>query len=308
MFTKLTKKENRWAWILTGVIIAVMILFAQNASALVSYSPVAQIGTGDINSAMILNNTLLPEDLNTSVSSTWLFNNDIIVNRNSTTTGNHTVSKNLIVSGNTTLATTTLATTTISNLTVTTGTATFATTTLATTTITNLTVTNCTGCGNSSVLVPAIQFATSTNQDYTPPYVNYITANATSTFYVMVDNVTSGFSVSAIVPLGKTSISSIKILYSQTSTGNLKLYYRSSYVGTTYPTSPTIDAIGEVVAGGGTNGNINTITVTPTAYDNISSVTGNGLITLQVQRDSSDAANDTYNANLNVYGVLFTFN
>ncbi|MDE1988639.1 MAG: hypothetical protein KGI39_02975, partial [Patescibacteria group bacterium] len=63
MFTKLTKKENRWAWILTGVIIAVMILFAQNASALVSYSPVAQIGTGDINSAMILNNTLLPEDL-----------------------------------------------------------------------------------------------------------------------------------------------------------------------------------------------------------------------------------------------------
>lgn len=111
------------------------------------------------------------------------------------------------------------------------------------------------------------------------------------------------------VPSGATSISSVNVFYSRLSTGNLYLQFWGYHTST--DTTVTVEQdetdAATTYAGGGTGGEIESVTVPAGAYDGLTSLQADDLITFRVYRNGADAS-DTYETAWQVMGVEFTFN
>lgn len=176
-----------------------------------------------------------------------------------------------------------------------------------TTIVGSTTISSCISCGNSTIYVPATQFASTTNPTFGVTG-GFFGRTATSTYFVMLDADDGQFAVAAQVPKGVTRLTGIKIIYSQRSTSNVTLAVNTSYASSTYPTTPELDSDSSTAyAGGGTDNRTNAISLVSTAFDGLGSVTGGGVINLQVARNAGTGS-DTYTGSFIVYGVEFIFN
>jgi hypothetical protein len=182
---------------------------------------------------------------------------------------------------------------------------------LASTTITGTTtISTCRNCTNTTVYVPATQFAsTSIAALGALDATNGTVGSATTTYWFMKDNASSGFGVSTQVPKAVTQLTGIKLIHPQTSTGDLQFFMITSYASSTYPTTATVDSTAGVnyTTTGTADQRIQSITLSTTGHDAITSVKEGGVVNLQVSRNGSTGG-DTYNANLQIYGVEFIFN
>lgn len=109
------------------------------------------------------------------------------------------------------------------------------------------------------------------------------------------------------VPVGATSISSIQILYKRDSTGNLFLEYGSSHFTSTVPNTAQTDTLaGAAYSGVSADGAIGVLAVAAAAYNGLTNIVAGDFISLEINRDGANVS-DTYNADWDVYGVLFNF-
>jgi hypothetical protein len=114
--------------------------------------------------------------------------------------------------------------------------------------------------------------------------------------------------VSCEMPANTTSITSIKILYKRTSTGNLYIRFDSSIIN---PASLPFTVVSDTLtyatyAGSGSDSQIDALTVPSTAYDALTGLGGGKIINLFIDRDGANGS-DTYNANWDVFAVQFVF-
>lgn len=121
------------------------------------------------------------------------------------------------------------------------------------------------------------------------------------------NSVTDEWTLSAEVPEGADSISSIEVAYRRGNTGNLYLKFSTLHFDFTVGDSRTDDTsdTASTYAGGAADATLGIITVPSGAYDGIT-VTEDDIISLEIERQAGDA-NDTYEATWAVYGVKFTF-
>jgi hypothetical protein len=125
----------------------------------------------------------------------------------------------------------------------------------------------------------------------------------------LVDGATSGAHIQTRVPAGKTSISSIKVLYVQTSTGGNFVITNTVVSKLPVDGSAVVqdaDSASETIAAGATGNRLYEITIPAARYSSISSVAAGDIISIRLQRAGADAA-DTYGGSLEVVGALITF-
>src|SRR3990167_229583 len=111
------------------------------------------------------------------------------------------------------------------------------------------------------------------------------------------------------VPVGATSISSMKLYYVRQSTGNVRLRFVTSHTDTDTVNSTRESDTTDVMtayAGGAADNTIGQITVPAGAYNGLTGIDVDDLIGIGVYRESNHA-DDTYNAGFNIVGVLVTF-
>jgi len=112
---------------------------------------------------------------------------------------------------------------------------------------------------------------------------------------------------SAKVPKSCTSISSIKIFYYNTNPStNLFLTFYTEHAKLGSAAEQDISDAETTYATGGTVDRWDTITVPTTAYDALTNIAADDLISIWIYRDGANVL-DTYNADWKVTGILFTF-
>lgn len=110
------------------------------------------------------------------------------------------------------------------------------------------------------------------------------------------------------VPSGATSISSIKIYYNSTSAGTLRLVFYTSHFSKTATTASQTDVTDTEASytGDGTGNVTGVITVPSGAYNGLSSIVANDIISVKIIRYGASVS-DTYNTNWEVIGAQITF-
>jgi len=123
------------------------------------------------------------------------------------------------------------------------------------------------------------------------------------------DNQTKYCSFRCVVPFGATSISSIKLISSRISTGNLYLQFFSCKSQTSsIPGSTVTDQTDPYTTytGTGSDGGVEVFTVPSGAYNGLGSIAEGDMIGVRLTRQGAHA-NDTYGANWRILGMQFNF-
>lgn len=127
--------------------------------------------------------------------------------------------------------------------------------------------------------------------------------------WAFTDGVGGILDVNIKVPAGATSISSIKVLYFQQSTGNVFMkFYTCKDPVSTLPSTTVFDQTDTDTAytGAANDQKVGAFTVPTTAYNALGSVAANDLVGIRISRNGASAS-DTYNTSWCVVSVRFTF-
>jgi len=117
--------------------------------------------------------------------------------------------------------------------------------------------------------------------------------------------------VNVKVPAGCSGITSIEVIYQNAVASTLQLYleYETASLNLdSLPSAVNSDTNGGVAqyASDSTNGNIAKVTVPAAAYNALTNVDADDIITMRINREGANA-NDTYDTTWSVIGVVFTF-
>jgi hypothetical protein len=121
-----------------------------------------------------------------------------------------------------------------------------------------------------------------------------------------VNNATHNWYVSVKAPAGATGISSIKILFISQHAGNLYLKFAADRWKVDNTHIADWVSAHSAYAGGGTDQKMREIAVPAAAYDALTGIEGDSIVSLFMERAGGDA-NDTYESDFKVLGVKFTF-
>jgi len=161
------------------------------------------------------------------------------------------------------------------------------------------------GGGDNVVFVPAGAFVVGTN----------CTLGASNTAWIPAAGFADGAQgralVSVKVPKGCSGITSIEVIYQNgvSSTKQLYLEYETASLNLdSLPSAVNSDTNGGVAqyASASTNDDIAKVTVPSAAYNGLTNVDADDVITMRINREGANA-NDTYDTTWMVLGVVFTF-
>lgn len=162
------------------------------------------------------------------------------------------------------------------------------------------------GGGDNVVFVPAGDFVPGANCTLQP---------AGTTAWIPVaafaDGAQGRATISAKVPKSCSGITSIEVIYQNAVASTLQLYleYETASLNLdSLPSAVVSDTNGGVAqyASDSTSGNIAKVTVPSAAYNGLTNVDADDLITMRINREGGNA-NDTYGTTWDVIGVVFTF-
>lgn len=160
--------------------------------------------------------------------------------------------------------------------------------------------------GENIVFVPAGAFVPGANCN--------LTASGTTAWIPIanfIDTNSGKATLSVKVPKSCSGITSIEVIYQNEVASTLQLYleYETASLNLdSLPSAVVSDTNGGLAqyASDSTIGNIAKVTVPAAAYNGLTNVDADDLITMRINREGGNA-NDTYGANWAVIGVVFTF-
>ncbi len=127
----------------------------------------------------------------------------------------------------------------------------------------------------------------------------------------VADGALSRATIAVKVPKSCSGITSIEVIYQNEVASTLQLYleYETASLNLdSLPSAVVSDTNGGVAqyASDSTSGNIAKVTVPAAAYNGLTNVDADDIITVRINREGANA-NDTYGTTWSVIGVVFTF-
>jgi len=125
---------------------------------------------------------------------------------------------------------------------------------------------------------------------------------------LMKASVSNAFQRSMEVPVGFTSISSIKLFYRRTGTGNISLKFAFAYVPKAG--GAPVEDVDSYTAytGGAADGQVVPISVPAAAYSGMAEMTAGDVFFLSAYREDETSILDTYTTDVDIAGILIAYN